>query len=298
MSSVIKLTDLTKSYGKSRGIVNVNLDVPKGSIFGFLGPNGAGKTTTISILVDLIRATNGKAEVFGKDTSTHGTTIRNKIGYLAGDMALDGSLTGMQQLDYFSNLRGKTDKKYIKQLAEKLDCDLNKKIKTLSRGNKQKIGLISALMHNPELLILDEPTSGLDPLIQEQFNSIILEHKSKGHTTFISSHILSEVQELCDFVAFIKDGKIVSSQPIGDLSINAPYQVTVVSDDKKLGSMLKKLPEVHASESAHKTFNFTYIGDVSKLISILSKYPIIDVSITKGDLESVFMKYYKDDNAK
>jgi ABC-2 type transport system ATP-binding protein len=296
MGSVIKLTNLTKDYGHSRGIIDVNLEVPKGSIFGFLGPNGAGKTTTISLLVDLLKPSSGRAEIFGKDVYKYGIQIRNKVGYLAGDMALDGSLTGWQQLKYFGKLRGNYNEKYIEELASKLDSDLSKKIKTLSRGNKQKIGLISALMHDPELLILDEPTSGLDPLIQEQFNSIILEHKAKGHTTFISSHILSEVQELCDFVTFIKDGKIVTSQPIGDLTKNAPYQIIVVSDDKKLGSILNKLPEVHSSETSHRSFSFTYIGEISKLLQVLSKYPIIDISINKGDLESTFMEYYKDYN--
>lgn len=294
MSAVIKLTNLTKSYGSSRGIENVNLTVEKGTIFGFLGPNGAGKTTTISVLVDLLRATSGTAEVFGLDTNLHGVDIRRRVGYLSGDMELDGALTGRQQLAFFGAIRGVYDKKYVIELAEKLDCDLSKKIKTLSRGNKQKVGLISALMHKPELLILDEPTSGLDPLIQEQFNAIILEHKKAGHTTFISSHILSEVQELCDHVAFVKEGKLIASEPISAISQNAPYQITIVSDDKKLSAILKKLPEVHSTTAKHNTFSFTYIGEIDHLLKILHQYPIIDISITKGDLEATFMKYYKD----
>lgn len=294
MPDVIKLTNLTKAYGNSRGITDINLSIPKGTIYGFLGPNGAGKTTTMSILVDLLRPTHGTAEIFGKNTQIHGVDIRNKIGYLAGDMELDGALTGQQQLEYFGLLRGNYDAIYVKELAVRLDSDLTKKIKTLSRGNKQKIGLISALMHKPELLLLDEPTSGLDPLIQEQFNDIIREHKIAGNTTFISSHILSEVQELCDHIAFIKEGKLIADEPISAIAQDAPYEITVVSDDKRLATILKKLPEVRSSKAQHTKFSFTYIGDISKLIGILAHYPLIDVSITKGDLESTFMEFYKD----
>jgi ABC-2 type transport system ATP-binding protein len=294
MGAVIKLQNLTKSYGASRGIADVSIEVQKGTIFGFLGPNGAGKTTTISILVDLLRPTSGTAEIFGKNSTEHGVEIRRQIGYLAGDMELDGSLTGRQQLEYFGAIRGMYDEKYVNELAKKLESDLSKKIKQLSRGNKQKIGLISALMHKPKLLILDEPTSGLDPLIQEQFNAIILEHKKAGNTTFISSHILSEVQELCDHVAFIKEGKIIANEPITAIAQNAPYQITIVSDDTSLAAILKKLPEVHATIAKHTSFSFTYMGDITKLLKVIAKYPIVDISITKGDLESTFMDFYKD----
>jgi ABC-2 type transport system ATP-binding protein len=294
MSAVITLTNLTKSYGNSRGISDINLTIPKGTIYGFLGPNGAGKTTTMSILVDLLRPTKGTAEIFGKNTQTDGVHIRKKIGYLAGDMELDGTLTGKQQLEYFGALRGTYDAAYVNELAEKLDSDLTKKIKTLSRGNKQKIGLISALMHKPELLLLDEPTSGLDPLIQEQFNAIIRDHKKAGNTTFISSHILSEVQELCDHVAFIKEGTLIANEPITAIAQDAPYEITIVSDDKKLAAKLKKLPEVRASKAQHTRFAFTYVGDIGKLLHVVAQYPILDISITKGDLESTFMEFYKD----
>jgi ABC-2 type transport system ATP-binding protein len=293
-SVVIQLKDVTKMYGSARGVNNVSLTVEKGTIYGFLGPNGAGKTTTISMLVDLLRPTSGVAEVFGLNTIVNGVQIRQKIGYLAGDMALDKALTGWQQLEYFGALRKSYDKKYVTELSKKLECDLDRKIKTLSRGNRQKVGLISALMHRPELLILDEPTSGLDPLIQEQFNEIILEHKKEGKTTFISSHILSEVQELCDHAAFIREGKIIADKPIAEIAKDAPYEVTIVSDDKKLGAILKKLPETHITDEKKNIFSFTYMGEVSKLLKVIHPYKIEDISITKGDLESTFMGYYKD----
>lgn len=293
----IKLTNVTKTYGKARGVSDITLNVDKGSVFGFLGPNGAGKTTTISLIIDLLRPTSGSIEVFGKNTRTNGQEIRKNIGYLSGDMAFDSSLTGKQQLEYFGALRKNYDKNYIAELATTLQCDLNRKIKTLSRGNKQKIGLISALMHKPELLILDEPTSGLDPLMQEQFNEIILAHKKSGKTTFISSHILYEVQELCDHAAFVKEGKLIANMPMSEIVKSAPYDITIVSSDKKLHTILNKLPEVHKVDISRDTYKLTYIGSVNPLIKAIKPYDIKDLSITKGDLESVFMKYYKDNDA-
>ena len=201
MTAVIELKNLTKNYGKNRGVSDVTLVVPEGSVFGFLGPNGAGKTTTISMLVDLIRPTSGTVKIFGQDNREHSVENRQKIGFLAGDMAMDNALTGWQQLEYLANLRGGLNRQHAGELAERLKCDLNRKFKTLSSGNRQKIGLIAALMHDPELLIFDEPTSGLDPITQAEFNKIVLEHKAAGKTAFISSHMLSEVQEICDSVA-------------------------------------------------------------------------------------------------
>lgn len=290
---VIELKNATKRFGINRGIDSVDITVEKGTIHGFLGPNGAGKTTTITILVDLLRISSGIAQVFGLDTAKNGIAIRERVGYLSGDMAFDGSLTGKQQLQYFASMRNGYDEQYVTSLAKRLDCDLNRKIKTLSRGNKQKIGLISALMHKPDLLLLDEPTSGLDPLIQEQFNEILLEHKKEGKTTFISSHILSEVQELCDHVTFIREGKIIASKPIGELTKAAPYQIKIESSDKKLATILHKLPEVHMSDTSKTDFSFTYIGKISLLLKAIHPYAITDISITKGDLESTFMEFYK-----
>lgn len=294
MSTVIKLTNLTKTYGKNRGIKDISLEVPKGTIYGFLGPNGAGKTTTISMLVNLLRPTAGKAEIFGKDTQTDGLEIRKNIGYLAGDMALDGSLTGKQQLQYFGSIRGVYNDSYVDELAEKLESDLSKKIKTLSRGNKQKIGLISALMHKPQLLILDEPTSGLDPLIQEQFNAIIHEHKNAGNTTFISSHILSEVQELCDHVAFIKNGRIIANEPIRTITHKAPYKVVLTCKDKRFAVAIQKTPHIKAVQIAHSKITFLYSGNIDTLLKTIAAHSITDISITKGDLEATFMEYYRD----
>lgn len=291
---VVQLKKLTKFYGKYRGVEDINLTVRQGTIFGFLGPNGAGKTTTISMMMSLIGPTNGTVTLFGQDNEKYDTQNRAHIGYLAGDMALDDGLTGWQELEYLGSLRGSFDRAYVKELAERLQSDLTRKIKTLSRGNKQKIGLISALMHKPDLLVLDEPTSGLDPLIQAQFNEIIHEHKKAGRTAFISSHVLSEVQEICDEVGFIKEGKLVANMPLRDLFKTAPKQVSVAVRGKELVDF-EKLKGVNRTEKTGNVVTFTYSGNTNQLLKLLSGQPMDDITITDADLETVFMNYYEDE---
>lgn len=293
MSNVITTENLTKTYGKSRGVNDITLEVPAGTIYGFLGPNGAGKSTTINMLLGLIKPTSGKIKIFDLPVESNGLKIRRDVGFLPSDMSLDGHLTGWQQLEYFGNLRGNFDKKYISELANRLDCNLNRKIRTLSRGNRQKVGLIQALMHRPKLLILDEPTSGLDPLIQAEFNEIIFDHKKKGNTTFISSHVLSEVQELCDHVAFIREGRVVASSTMDELASVAPKQAVIISSDKKLNTGLKKLSGVSNLEVKGTHHSFNYNGDSNALIKLLSSCKIDDFSLSNTDLESTFMTYYE-----
>lgn len=293
---VVQLQKLTKRYGKFRGVEDIQLTVERGSVFGFLGPNGAGKTTTISTMIGLQSPTSGSIKLFGKDNTEYATDNRARVGYLAGDMALDGSLTGWQELEYFGNLRGKFDKAYVTELAERLQCDLTRKIKTLSRGNKQKIGLISALMHKPDLLILDEPTSGLDPLVQVQFHAIIHEHKKAGKSAFISSHVLSEVQEICDQVAFIKEGKLIANMPLSDIFKSAPKQVRLTIKDKLLVDVSKLVGALHV-EYIGRLVSFTYAGNVGQLLKFLTGQPLEDITITEADLETVFMNFYEDEGA-
>lgn len=292
MEPIIALDKVTKLYGKSVGAKNVSLNVRAGSIFGFLGPNGAGKTTTISMMMNLIRPTSGTIKLFGHDIQSRGLEARSRVGYLAGDMALDRSLNGWQQLEYFGSLRGDFNKKYVHELAERLECKLNKKFKTLSRGNKQKVGLIAALMHKPELLILDEPTSGLDPLIQAEFNKIILEHKARGGTVFISSHILSEVQEICDEVAFIRGGGIVANKSLVELTRNLPRQVRIIGGDKELFKELKILKGTKNLTQATGVISCTFVGPIDLLLKVLVRHEVADVTIQPTDLETVFMGYY------
>lgn len=296
MHNVIELDNVTKTYGKARGIQNVTLEVPEGCVFGFLGPNGAGKTTTISLLINLTRPTSGKIRLFGQDHQTYGLENRRRIGFLAGDMALDKQLTGWQQLEYLGNLRGHFDRQYVRQLAKRLDCDLQRKIKTLSRGNRQKVALIAALMHKPDLLILDEPTSGLDPLIQAEFNKIVLEHKAAGKTVFISSHVLSEVQELCDQIAIIRQGKIVANTSIADLTSTNIRQVRIVTPNKPI-PYITGLKGVEHPVAQGNTLQFTFSGDINELLSTLSKKPLINVTIQQASLEEIFMKYYEGDGS-
>lgn len=282
-------------YGSSRGVTNINLGVPEGTIFGFLGPNGAGKSTTINMLLGLIQPTSGSIHIFGKPAKTEGIHIRHDVGFLPSDMSLDKHLTGWQQLEFFGNLRGGYDPAYIRELATRLDCNLHRKIRTLSRGNRQKVGLIQALMHKPKLLILDEPTSGLDPLIQAEFNEIIRDHQKAGNTTFISSHVLSEIQELCDHVAFIRHGKLVASATMDDLAKTAPKQIVVTPFNKKLAGSLKKLAGVADYAETPARHRFNYSGDANSLLKLLAGYKLDDISITDNDLESTFMTYYEDE---
>ena len=298
MEHVIELENVTKMYGSSRGVLDVSIQVPQGSVFGFLGPNGAGKTTTISMLVNLIHPTKGKIKIFGKDHELHALENRAHIGYLAGDMALDKGLTGWQQLEYFGNLRGTFDKAYVHDLARRFNCtvDLKKKIKSLSRGNRQKVGLIAALMHKPELLILDEPTSGLDPLVQAEFNKIILEHQEAGKTTFISSHVLSEVQELCDQLAIIREGEVVTHRSLKEIIAAAPRVVRLRTDGSYHPAQLVKDLRGVSNLSRHDhSVTFNYIGDINPLLKHLTTKPLRDVVIQDAVLEDIFMSYYTDE---
>ena len=296
MQPIIRLLNFTKMYGSIVGVDDISLDVMPGYIFGFLGPNGSGKTTTISTMVDLIRPTKGSIEIFGLDSVENSLEIRSRIGYLAGDFALERGLTGWQQLEFFGNLRGDFNKNKVGELAERLNCDLNRKFKTLSRGNKQKVGLISALMHDPELLILDEPTSGLDPLIQSEFNKIIMEYKKEGKTVFISSHVLSEIQELCNRVVFVREGKLIADKTMKELSVGLPKEITVLSKDKKVPQMLEKLPGFVVSGKKGSQISGTFVGDINLLLSSLAKHKIDNLHLQEADLETVFMQYYEDKN--
>lgn len=295
VAPVIELEGLTKRYpgAPADALHDVSLTVDAGQIFGFLGPNGAGKTTTISMLVNLMQPTSGNIKLFGQDNRQFGLEHRARIGYLAGDMALDKALTGWQQLEYFGNLRGSFDKTYVRELAKRLDSNLGKKIKTLSRGNRQKIGLIAALMHKPDLLILDEPTSGLDPLIQAEFNKIILEHQQAGKTTFMSSHVLSEVQELCDQLAIIRDGKVVTHESLKDIIAAAPRIVRLTPKGQtKLTQVVKKLAGVNNVTYHDHTLSFSFAGDINELLAVLAKQPLANVTIQNAELEDIFMSFY------
>ena len=221
MSWVIETEDLTKYYGKVRGIEALNLQVQEGEVFGFLGPNGAGKTTTIRLALDSIRPTNGTIQVLGLDAGQYSREIHRRIGYMPGELALYDSLAGGELLRYFGNLRGGVDWRFVEELSDRLECDLRRPIRSLSTGNKQKVGLIQALMHRPELLVLDEPTSGLDPLMQQELYRLMAEVTAEGRTVFLSSHILPEAERVCDRVGIIRQGQMVMVERVETLKARA-----------------------------------------------------------------------------
>lgn len=290
-SVALSLHNLTKRYGATRGIHDINLDVYKGEIFGFLGPNGAGKTTTINTILDILRPNTGTISILGYDHRNVKKTHR-LIGYLAGDMETDPTLTGKQYLNYVAHLHGNVDPKRVSQLIERLKVETSVKIKHLSRGNRQKIGLVAALMHDPEILILDEPTSGLDPLIQVEFNRIIQEHKQAGKTAFISSHVLSEVQNICDRVGFIRDGQLISVSRLDELLHKASQTVTVTFSDTPPKQKLTTLKGVVGLTTTATTCHFQFSGDVNQLLAILAQHKIASLNIAEADLEELFMSYY------
>ena len=228
MTDIIRTEQLTKTYGPHRGITDVDLTVHEGEVMGFLGPNGAGKTTTIRILLDLIRPTAGKAWVFGIDAQADPVAIHRRLGYLPGEFSLYDKLTGAETIEYFANLRGGVDKAYAAELIERLDLDPSRKYKEYSKGNKQKVGLVVALQHRPDLLILDEPTSGLDPLVQQTFFDLVREARAEGRTVFLSSHIISEVERTTDRVAIIREGRIVRVDQVSALRDLSHHEVTLV----------------------------------------------------------------------
>lgn len=293
--TIIELKNVTKMYGSVVGVQDINLQVEAGTVFGFLGPNGAGKSTTINMLMDFIRPTSGQVSLFGLDAKNDSVKIHKKVGFLTGDMAMDKGLTGWQQLEYLGRLRGDFDKEYITDLAERLSFDLSRKFKALSRGNKQKMGLIAALMHKPDLLILDEPTSGLDPLIQAEFNKIILEHKKAGGTAFISSHVLSEVQEICDIATFIRDGRLVATRPISDIAKESPKDITVNTHSKDLMKKLKKFPGLTVIDTQEDMIVGRFSGDINRLLRLLSGYTIENFTLQDVELETAFMQYYENE---
>ncbi len=298
---VVELEHLTKRYPGASvdALHDVSLTVEEGQIFGFLGPNGAGKTTAISMMINLIRPTSGGIKLFGRDNEQFGLENRARIGFLTGDMALDKSLTGWQQVEYFGHLSGVFDKTFVRELAKRLDSDLTKKIKNLSRGNRQKIGLIAALMHKPELLILDEPTSGLDPLIQSEFNKIILERQKEGKTTFMSSHVLSEVQELCDQLAIIRAGEVVTHKSLKDIVASAPRIVRITTDGShQPDQLVKGLRGVGKLTRHDHSASFSFAGDINELMARLAKQPLRNVTIQNAELEDIFMSYYSGDERK
>ena len=288
--NVVDIRQLTKMYKKNRGIEDITFSIEEGEIFGFIGPNGAGKSTTIRTLLNFIYPTSGSATIFGKDIVKDAKEIRQHVGYLPSEIHYYDDMKVIDLLTYSARFY-KANEQRIKTLAERLDLDLHKKIEDLSFGNRKKVGIVQALLHEPKLLILDEPTNGLDPLMQNTFFELLFEERKKGATIFFSSHILSEVQKLCDRVAIIKEGKLIQVETVEHLTKKNLKYVTIVLEqgqqpDVHLDGVVKK--EVKGNE-----ITLLYKGDVKQLIHQLDRLPLKDVVISEPTLEDIFLHYYE-----
>jgi ABC-2 type transport system ATP-binding protein len=292
MPAVIRAEHLTKSYGSSRGIVEVDLDVDQGEVFGFLGPNGAGKTTTIRTLLDLIRPTSGRAFVFDIETTKDPVSIHRRVGYIPGEFALYDRLTGAQTLEYFGNLRGGVDKAYRASLVERFDLDPSRRFREYSKGNKQKVGLVIALQHKPELLVLDEPTSGLDPLIQQSFYELVREAREEGRTVFLSSHILSEVERTCDRVAIIRDGRLVKVDSVEGLRDLAHHEVELRFSDGVPEDAFADLPGVSDVRVEGHVLRMRVSGPITPVVQAAARYELLDFVSREPTLEETFLAQY------
>lgn len=289
--NVIETMYLTKSYGKNRGIIDVNLTVEKGDFFGFIGPNGAGKSTMIRTLLGLIKKTSGDAKVFGIDVGMNKPEILEQIGYLPSELEFYHGMKVKDVLKLSSHLHHKDCMQEAKRLCALFELDMNRKVDELSLGNRKKVGIVCAMSHRPKLYILDEATSGLDPLMQHTFYKLLQERNQEGATIFLSSHVLSEVQKYCRHAAFIKDGKLIVSDCVENISSNKQKKVCVISDEA-----LPQIEGMHDIKQDQNQYTFHYQGDMQVLLEALSTIVLKDVTICDLDLEDIFLHYYEKGN--
>lgn len=289
---IIETHDLTFYYGKQCGIKNVNLIVEKGEAFGFLGPNGAGKTTTQRLLLDVIRPTSGRATIFGMDCRRQGVELRKRMGYLPGEMALYKDMKAEQFFKMYEYLHGaKYGKGYWRELADRLDLDVSRRIGNFSRGNKQKVGVVSAFMNRPDLLILDEPTGGLDPLVQQTVMDMVREVKADGRTVFFSSHILSEVQAVCDRVGIIREGQLVATQRVEELFAARLNRLTLIFSELPPGDPFD-MTGVSVLDQSGQSITLEVRENLPKVLAVAAQYNIQDIETHNVSLEEIFLDYY------
>ena len=296
MSLIIQTNQLTKSYGRSRGIIDVTFDIQQGEVFGFLGPNGAGKTTTMRTLMGLLHANSGSATIGGLDCWAQSTEVKKLVGYLPGEFAFDPGLRGAQIIEYLGHLRGGVDQPYLRSLVERLGLDPSKRFREYSHGNKQKVGLVQAFMHQPRLLILDEPTSGLDPLNQQEFYKMVAEVRAEGRTVFLSSHILPEVEHTCDRVAIIREGRLIKVDHVSSLKEIHQYDVEITFAGLAEASWFKVAGVANVAEAADEhTLQLSVQGDLREIIHIASQHNATTMTTHEPTLEEVFLRFYASD---
>ena len=292
MDAAIRLDKLTKFYGSQVGVEDLDLEVRPGEIFGYLGPNGAGKTTTIRVLVDLIRPTSGAATVLGMDTQAESVEVRRSVGYIAGEPSLYDNLTGEETLAYAASLRGGVDWRRVRELAERLECDLSRRVGTLSSGNRRKVAVIRAFMHDPPLLIMDEPTGGLDPLMQEEFDKMVREARDRGVTAFISSHILPEVEQVCDRVGIIRQGRLAAVESVEVLKSRAMRSLEIRFGERVSPESFSNVEGVRNLAVSDTSLRCDVTGSVGPLIKAAAQFDLVDIALHEPTLEEIFMTYY------
>lgn len=296
----IIISNLSKRYPGSNNLAldGLNLSVKPGEVYGFLGPNGAGKSTTIRMLMNFIEPTSGQAKILGYDAVEDSVDIKKHVGYLAGDSALYPSMTGRQFLTYMHQLQPAISTKYMNELSRRMKAQLDRKIGDLSRGNRQKIGIIQAFMHQPKVLILDEPSSGLDPLMQEELYKLIIEARDRQASVFMSSHILSEVQKVCDRIGIIRDGRLVSEEVISEMEAQAAQTFDIVFSDKVPLADLKKIAGATVEKNDDRSITIHIRGKLAPLFSVLAKNDVSKIDARNLDLEAMFLRFYQDEGDK
>jgi ABC-2 type transport system ATP-binding protein len=292
--AVIETSGLTKFYGDAPGIIDLDLEVREGEVFGFIGPNGAGKSTTIRTLLNFLFPTRGSATVFGLDVTTDSVEIRRRTGYLPGDLAMYETMTAREFLTYFANLRRLDTRRRMEDLADRFDLDLDRRIKDYSSGNRQKVGVVNAFMHEPELLILDEPTSGLDPLMQQEFQDLVNEVRAEGRTVFLSSHILPEVDRIADRVGIVRESRLIEVDTIESFKASAHRTVTIQFAGPVDPAEFGALRNVSTVESRNdgSVITLTVMGSMDAAIKKAAAHEVVSISTGSGELEEVFLSYY------
>ncbi|MFD5214009.1 ABC transporter ATP-binding protein [Microbacterium sp. NPDC058345] len=299
MSSVIDITGLQKRYGRRTAVHGLDMHVKPGTVYGLIGPNGAGKTTTLRTLVDIIRPTAGTVRVLGEDPRHGGARLRRRIGYVPGELRVEGRITGHRMLSFYAGVSGPVARGYAAELAERLGVDLSRPVRSLSKGNKQKVGLIQAFMHRPELLILDEPTSGLDPLVQREFLAMVREARDAGQTVLLSSHVLSEIQQTADEVAVLAQGRIVADGDVASLRLGSVRRVRAgiaQTDAAQARAVFESIPGVEGLEFAASDgalrLSATVEGGIDPFVKALARFTVQDLTIEEPDLEESVLRLY------